>query len=184
MFFELQNNPEIPITLTDAKDYLRVDVTKDDAVIQDMINAVVEWGELYCNRDFRQKEWIGYFSDLCVTNSEDFPFISLNHSPVTSITSVEVSIGGVYVATNNYIRKRLSSYDRVLFNSSVAIDNDVAYTFRVAFNSGYTNLPYGIRSCLMQHLAFLYENRGDAPSEPTEQIKQMYNEFRLIGGYA
>ena len=184
MFFELQNTPDVPISLEDAKAYLRVDTAKDDLVITDMIHAATEWGELYCSRDFSNKEWIGYFDELCVTNTEPAPFVSLNKSPVTSVASVEISSGGTLSATNNFIRKRRSSYDRLLFSDSVAIDDSVAYTIVVNFTSGYTHLPYALRSCLLQHIAFLYENRGDAPSEPTEQIKDMYNEFRHIGGYA
>lgn len=184
MFYELSNNPTVPVSLSDAKAFLRVDTTADDALITYLIEASVEWGEGYCNRDFRVKDWIGYYSTLCLTNSEPYPFVELSKSPINSVDAVDISVNGLYTATTQFIRKRQNSYDRILFTGTPLLDDSVGYTFKVTFSSGYSSLPNGLKTAILEHVSFLYENRADAPSEPPEQIKKLYHRFRNYAGYA
>ncbi len=183
-YYELQNTPTVPVSLADAKEFLRVDFTKDDGVITDMIAAAVEWGEAYTGRDFSNKQWIGYFDNACSDFFEPKPYLKLQRSPATALTSVEISEDGTYAATTDYIRKQKSTFDILLLTKTVTLDDEVAYTFKVTFESGYDTLPDNIKQAILEHVSFLYENRGDAPSEPPAQVKNLYAKQKLVIGYA
>ena len=186
MYYSLLNVPIVPISLNEAKSFLRVDNTLEDSVITSMIEAAVEWGEGYTNLDFRPKNWEGFFSYLCESRQEPFPYIRLAKSPVSGTPTAEISIGGVYTANTDIIYKQYNSKSVVLFTGAAPTDSTVAYTHKITFSSGYAagSLPAGIRNAVLEHISFLYENRGDAPSEPTSQIKQLYSRFRNVAGYA
>lgn len=193
MYFELTNSPTVPVSLADAKEYLRVDFTKDDNVITNLIASSVSWGEGFCNKDFSTKEWRGFYDSACFSNAEIYPYLSLDKDNVQSVTSVEISVNGSYETTSEFIYKPRGGFDRILLTDDVTIDNDVAYTFRVVFSSGYSTLPDLLKNAILETIAFLYENRGDAPSLSERgdrisglpsQIHELYRPFRNIAGYA
>lgn len=193
MFYELQNTPESVLSLSDAKAFLKIDadITKDDAIITAMIESATSWGEKYTNKDFRQKDWIASFEDVCYSKFEQYGFLELKKSPVTTVDSVELSADGVYSTFTGFVRKQRSSYDRLLITGSYNLDDSVAYSFRVTFSSGYANLPNPIIDAIKEHVAFLYENRGDAASAGglnsitvPKQIKMLYDQYRNRSGYA
>jgi uncharacterized phiE125 gp8 family phage protein len=183
-YYALQNTPTVPVSLADAKAFLKIDFTKDDAVITDMIAAAVEWGEAYTGRDFSTKQWLGFFDAPCADYFEPKPYLPLQRSPLTALTSIDTASAGVYSAFTGYINKPRDGFDHVLLTTNVPIDETVAYTFRVTFESGYATLPANIKQAILEHVSFLYENRGDAPSDPPQQVKNLYGKQKLVIGYA
>lgn len=183
-YYELQNTPAVAVSLSEAKAFLKIDFAKDDAVITDMIAAAVKWGEAYTGRDFSNKQWIAYFDDYCNDWSEPKPYLKLQRSPATIITSLEVSTAGVYATSTDFFRKQKSTFDCLLLTTTVTPDTTVAYTYKVTFESGYSSLPDNIKQAILEHVSFLYENRGDAPSTPPAQVKNLYAPQKLVIGYA
>ncbi|MGR3179838.1 MAG: head-tail connector protein [Candidatus Anammoxibacter sp.] len=186
-FYTLTNTPLVPVNLIDARAFLRIDsdITTDDILISQLIKAAVDWGEGFTSKDFSLKKWTAFFDGLEATNSEPRPFLELRKSPVTAINTVKVSKAGTLEDNTDFFRKQLSGYDRLLFTTIPNIDIEVAYTFEVTFDSGFTaNLPPTLKTAVLEHVSFLYENRADAPSEPPEQIKQLYRRHRITPGYA
>lgn len=183
-YYALTNTPTVPVSLSDAKSFLRVDFTKDDSLITSLISSAVEWGERFTNSNFSQHDWEGFYEDVCFTNHEIYGFLPLERSPITAVTSVEVSTSGIFSAITDFIRKQRNSYDRILITQTQDIDDTVAYTYKVTFSSGYATLPDAIKTAILEHVAFLYENRADAPSDPPNQIKELYRPFRHVAGYA
>lgn len=183
MYYELTNTPLIPVSLSDAKDFLKVSHTKEDDLIQGLIETAVVYGEKYTARDFSIKTWDCFTNDLCLTG-DALPFIELHRSPLVSIEAIENSVSGSYVANSNFIQKDRFGYSRLLLNGSYpSIDSAVAYTFKVSFTSGYSTLPEGLKTAVLEHINFLYENRGDVPSENISQIKALYKQYRIIPIY-
>jgi len=181
-FFEIVTNEgPYPLELSEVKNYLRVDNSVDDGLIQGMIDAAIDFGEKYCNREFSIKTFDGYFSDpYCVY---------LKKSPVQSVTSVQYSKDGVFTAFTDFERVKRSSYDYIRMKSIPDIDIDVTYGFKVQFVAGYPETPpAGLKNAILAHIGFMYENRGDVIAEggislPPE-VKQMYHRYRNIAGYA
>ena len=183
-YYGLQNVPTDPVSLSDAKDFLRIDFTKDDDIITDMIAAAVIWGQAYTQRDFSLHQWIGHYDRQCNDFSQSRPYLKVERSPLTTLTSVEVSSNGVYAATTDFVLKQRAGFDLVLLTANFPIDDTVAYTFRVTFESGYATLPENIKQAILEHVSFLYENRADAPTEPPQQVKNLYAKQKLVIGYA
>ena len=177
-YYELQNTITDPVSLADAKAYLRVDFTKDDALITNMISTAIKWGEAYTARQFSNHQWIAYF------DSDESGCIKLQRSPLTTLTSVETSSDGAYSAYTDFILKQKSGYSDIILNTSVTLDDTVAYTFKVTFESGYADIPPMLKDAVLEHVSFLYENRADVPSAMPNQIKNLYNHYKLIPGFA
>jgi len=185
MYYELTNTPDSPVSLSDAKDFLKISssITKDDAIVQNLINTAVAYGELYTNRDFSIKTWEGFFDNL-EYEGEPYPFIQLNRSPLISVEGLTVSVSGVDGGYTDFVLKRSSGYSKLLFNSTApSIDSTVAYSFKVSFTTGYATLPEGLKTAILEHISFLYENRGDVPSDMVDQIKSLYHQYRIIPLY-
>ena len=183
MYYELTNTPTVPVSLSDAKDFLKVSHTKEDDLIQGLIETAVSYGEKYTGRDFSIKTWNGFENDLCFTG-DALPFIELHRSPLVSIETIENSVDGAYVANADFIQKDRFGYSRLLLNGSYpSIDSSVAYTFKIGFTSGYATLPEELKTAVLEHINFLYENRGDVPSEHITQIRSLYKQYRIIPFY-
>lgn len=82
------------ISLADAKNYIRIDVTADDTLIELMIEAAHTAAENYMSRDIIAKERT-YYLDYSDTGFIDVPF-----GPVASIDAVTVK--GIDVAYTTY----------------------------------------------------------------------------------
>lgn len=82
------------ISRTDAKNYIRVDTTQDDTLIDWMIEAAHTAAENYMSRDIIAKERT-YYLDESATGFIDVPF-----GPVASVD--DVTVKGVSVAFSVY----------------------------------------------------------------------------------
>jgi len=80
------------LSLADAKNHLRVDVSDDDALITAMIDSAVEYCENYCSKIFDQRSVTYYLKS---TSSFIFPLGDLQ-----SVTSVSLrgTLAGDYIA--------------------------------------------------------------------------------------
>lgn len=182
MYYELTNTPTSPVSLSDAKEFLRISHTKEDDLITGLIQSAVDYGELYTSRDFSTKTWDCFATDICYGDA--LPFIELHRSPLVSIESVENSVDGSYVSNTNFIQKNRSGYSRVLMTGALpSIDTSVAYNYKVSFTTGYSTIPEGLKTAVLEHINFMYENRGDVPSDAIKQIKQLYKQYRIIPLY-
>ena len=72
-----------PVTKDAMKAYLKVTNTKDDLIIQSMIDACTKWGEKYTGRDFRAITW-----KLLLDCFPASTRILLKRDPVASVTSI------------------------------------------------------------------------------------------------
>jgi uncharacterized phiE125 gp8 family phage protein len=191
-FYELTTSAvETPVTLAETKDFMRVETTADDVLITALIGAAVNSGEAYTNRDFVEKTYTGFFSQLCITNQELKPFIQLRRAPFSSVTSVELSINDVFttVSSDDYALKNTATYARILFDE-LSNGDDVPYPLKVVFVSGYgaaVDVPEDIKTALKQHVLFLYENRGDVMPDgmmpiPIE-VQMLYNQRKIINTF-
>jgi uncharacterized phiE125 gp8 family phage protein len=157
--YTLNDTGTLPITLKQAKAYLKVDSDADNSVIQDMIAAVVQYGERYSGRDMRAKTW-----QLVIDCFEDR--ILLRKSQVASITSIKHTVSGSLdtIADTVYYLKAGYQFSEILLQEDQEWPTDsdaVEAGIQIIF---VTQTPRYIESYKMgafEHLAFLYANRGD-----------------------
>lgn len=150
-----------PITLTEAKLYLRVDDTTEDNLITALIVAARMQVEKRTYRPLITQTW-----ELILNSNEvlEDSKIYLNKAPLTSITSVK------YYDTNNTEQTLSSSFYQTSLNGNPAelvvtslpqiYERLDAVTIR--FVAGYANaaaVPQDIKQAMYFIIGHLYENR-------------------------
>jgi uncharacterized phiE125 gp8 family phage protein len=160
-----------PITLAEAKQFLRVDNSADDALITLMITAAREAAERYLGLSFITQSWK-------LTLAEYLPeTVPLRFGPVQSITSVTILLeaGGTQVLS-------ASGYRLSIDKRAIEILTPITgYRFEIVYQSGYgataASIPGLIRQGILQHLAAMYDLRSPAAALPALAL-QSYHPYR------
>lgn len=175
-----------PVTLDQAKAYLRVDWDDDDADISDMISQARDWLELKLGRAFVTQTiratlglvdlTIAPLSGVIGTNALSYA-IELPQPPLQSVSLVEmetqVDQWTSLVVTDDYLIDYDGAIGRVFLASSALEKWAVSLNYpgskpriRVTYTAGYgstaASVPYAIRANLKNIIAWLYENRGNS----------------------
>jgi uncharacterized phiE125 gp8 family phage protein len=133
------------ITLADAKTYLRISSSSDDALLTDILEAVSDTCERFTKKVWRSTTYTETYSTC------DADYIQLRHVPVLSVTSVVVN--GTTV-TDYVVDKRLG----LLRRGTTTSEYDWLDTFQgvvVTYVAGVASVPANIeQGCrlLMQHM--------------------------------
>ena len=154
-----------PVSRTEAKLHLRVDVTSDDTLIDVLIKAAREYVEKYTGRAFVRRTLradLPYFCDS----------IRLPHSPIISISSVKYyntdspSVLTTLAATNYELSRDVLS--RAYAGTWPAVDsrlNAVQITYLAGYASPSSpevlaeNVPAAVKASMLLVIGDLYENR-------------------------
>lgn len=158
--------PAEPVTLTEAKLHLKVDVVDDDDLIEGLIQAAREWVENYCRRSLVQRS--------LSLRLDCFPgVICLPRGPVISLTSVKYTD-----ASGNLQTVSSSSYDSDLYSEPARVQpvfggvwpvpkvgalNSVLVTYEAGYSPSSdsptdyaANVPAAIKSALKLHIQANY----------------------------
>lgn len=155
-----------PISLTEAKAHLRVDVGDEDALIESLIKSAREYVETFTHRALLTQTWD--------SKLDAFPcdVIELPFAPVTSVTSI------TYVDTNGtsqtwssslystdlpsgpYARRAriMPAYQQV-FPQTRAQMNAVVARFVAGYGAAATAVPESIRHAVKLLVGHLYARR-------------------------
>lgn len=161
----------LPVSLTEAKGYLRVDGTDDDALITTMIKAATEFGERYTRLFFVQRSVVTYRDSF--SNS-----LELRRGPLASVTSVERMVAGVLtaVSTGVYFATVSNSFSSLSLKTGQqwpTDEDDQEQAIKITFVAGMAvdeadpSVPDDIKTAILAHVAKLYENRGDCADDNT-----------------
>ena len=148
-------------TTSEAKDFLKVDTTADDTLIDSLIKAATQSCQIFTNR---------YFLDTTVTQYSDnwFEFYRLYKSPVISITHVkyyDTNDTLQTLASSNYILDNISQPARIGISVDGTLPNlaDRINAVEVKYTVGYGELssevPEGIKQAVLITIGNWYENR-------------------------
>ena len=144
-----------PVTLQEAKDWCRVDVADDDALITSLITAARIMCENYANLSFINRT-------VTAKIKNGLGGFTAPYGPVISVTSAKDS----------------DNYDIIGF------DFDCAYPCKitVVYTAGYEALPQNLKTALLNQIGFLYENRGDVRLQNglSEEAKLILNQIRIV----
>jgi len=152
-----------PVTTTEAKNHLRVDVTDDDTLIGSLITAAREYCEIYTGQSFIERTYRADLYDF----ADD---IWLPNGPVTAISSVkyyDTSSPQALTtwAASNYTLQRdmVRRNDGVSFPSVGTQYDNVQITYTAGWldqsSPQAENIPQAVKQALLLMVSDLYENR-------------------------
>lgn len=158
-YYEIDTYGASPISLDDAKVYLKVTTTADDDLITALIDTVVLFAEKYTGREFRANVWTAYYDWF-------FDRMQLSRVPVDTIDSVEYLASGSLEAVDTdvyYLKKQpLSAYIvKEVVKSWPSDVDDREQAVKVGFTTRADDRLSIAITGMLHHLAFLYRNRGD-----------------------
>jgi uncharacterized phiE125 gp8 family phage protein len=152
-----------PLTLTEAKEHLRIETTAEDTFITGLIQAAREWCEEYQNRAYITQTW-----DLSL---DKFPgsLFRLPKPPLQSIASFKYyDKGGTEhvfdaadyeVDISSFMGRISLAYGKSWPSVTLRPMNGVVIQFVAGYGAAGSDVPERIRIAIKQLLGHLYENR-------------------------
>ena len=173
-------------TTAEAKDFLKVDTTADDTLIDNLIKAATHSCEEYTNQ---------YFIDTLVTQYSDnwLEVYRLYKSPVSSLTHIkyyDTNDSLQTLASSNYILDDASKPARI----GLAVDatlptladriNAVEVKYTVGYGTASTDVPDGIKQAVLLTIGNFYENRqsvitGRTATELPLSSQYLLNQYKI-----
>lgn len=161
-----------PLALAEAKLYLRVDGSGEDALITDMIAAVREAAEEYLRKSLVTQGWVLRYESYAPA------CVPLPKGPVQEVTQVKtVSRSGVETPVNPAMYHLAPSEDALHFDSVV-----LGHVVEIAYTAGYgdaEDVPASVKQGMLLHLAALYEDRPGAMEMPVAAVT-LYKPHRAV----
>jgi len=173
-------------TTAEAKDFLKVDTTADDTLIDNLIKAATQSCEEYTNQ---------YFINTLVTQYSDnwLEVYRLYKSPVSSLTHIkyyDTNDSLQTLASSNYILDDASKPARI----GLAVDatlptladriNAVEVKYTVGYGTASTDVPDGIKQAVLLTIGNWYENRqtvitGRTATELPLSSQYLLNQYKI-----
>jgi hypothetical protein len=195
-----------PLTLQEVKEYLRVEDSTDERVIRPFVETVRRLAEEHLGRalmtqtlslfvdaydELADPLWEGMRTGAYLNYYKNY--INLPRTPVTSVTSVSTfddSDTETTMASSKYYVDNVREPARVVLRQGETFPTAlrVANAIKVVYVAGYTSayaVPEPIRMGMLQHIAYLYEHRGDmydAKSPLPPAIKTLYSPYVVHRG--
>ena len=173
-------------TTADAKDFLKVDTTADDTLIDNLIKAATQSCEIYTNR---------YFLDTLVTQYADkwADIENLYKSPVSSIThikyydsddSLQTLAGTVYLLDEVSQPARIGLKPNQSYPNIANRINAIEVKYTVGYGTAASSVPEAIRQAVLITIGNWYENRqtvitGRTATELPLSSQYLLNQYKI-----
>lgn len=175
MALKIYAAPEVePVSLTEAKLHLRVDITDDDALITMLIQSARETVEAITRRALISQTWDMTLDDWPESDAIEVPLPPLQS--VTSITYVDEDGNSATVSASDYSVDTTSDPGRIVLDAdaswpsvSLRPANGVTVRFVAGYGAAGSDVPAAIRSAILLLVGHLYENR-EATSQNIFQL--------------
>ena len=156
-----------PVSVSEAKAHLRVDISDDDSYIQNLVSSAREWCEQYLDRTLITTQW--------TMRLDSFPYeIELPRPPIaTSGTATAVTL--TYTLGDDSTATLSTTAYRVDRNSTPGVVrqlragtwpanlddyNAVAVTWWAGYGASGTSVPAAIRHAILMLVGHWYESRS------------------------
>ena len=173
-----------PVSLSEAKLHLRIEVPDEDALISALIVAARQGAEHMTGRSIVQATW-----ELALDEFKDE--IELPNPPLISITSVKyIDTDGVLqtMATADYLKDDHSEPARIMpaYGETWPSTRDQVNAVLVRYAAGYASaaaVPQQIKNWMLLRIGMLYENRESVAAGVTlselPHIDRMLDRYRI-----
>lgn len=141
-----------PLSLAEAKLYLRIDGNAEDALVTDMIVAVREAAEDYLHKSLVTQRWTLTYESYVPSH------VPLPKGPAQEVVHVKTrDRAGNEAAVGEGVYHLSAAADALHLESSV-----IGHEVEIAYDCGYgdaEDVPASVRQGMLVHLAALYEDR-------------------------
>ena len=194
-----------PITLAEAKAFLRIDTSDDAALINTLIGAARDFAEEYTGRTLINTT---YKLSLDGFVEDDIPikeglyqapymnfykrYIPLARPPLVSVTHIKTftddDTESTFASSKYYVDTqrnpgRVVLRDGETWPTSLRVANAVEITYVGGYGSATSDVPQSIKVGMREHITYLYEHRGEVePNLANFPIlaKQLYQPYRVL----
>ena len=188
---------KLPLTLAETRLHLRLPVGSEEDYLTLLVDSARDFFERHTNRiliNTSLKAFLDqfpatpyFFNGNCVCEENG---LLIKRATVSSITTIKYYIDDVLTTwTNtNYSLQNVQTFPLVLLteDSSYPTTDSKNQAVEIIFVAGYganeTDIPSDIRLALLNHVAFLYENRGDCGDDGGNLpciVKKTYEKYRI-----
>ena len=162
-----------PLTLDQAKAFLRIENTADDDAVTRAITAARQAAELYLRQALLPQTW-----DFTQANPQPTK-LRLPFGPAQSITSITLTTAAGVVSTMNTTNYRLAVGGFVvLFCPEVSIEK-MTIRYVAGIGTAAADIPSMIVQGMLHHIAAMVENRDGTAAMPM-QTMACYLPYRRI----
>lgn len=169
-------------TLSEVKNYLKVDTSADDTLITTLLQSAREVAERYLNQALITQTITEKLDRL---NS---PVIYLSVSPVISVSSFQYADSQNTSQTYNAANYIVDTFEKPA-RLSVAYGktwptlygniNDVTITYTAGYNTEPSGVPMQIRQAILMMIADSYDNREDYVKKLPTASEYLLDQYRV-----
>lgn len=171
--------PEV-ISLTRAKEHLKVDSTVEDGYITDLIAAAIEDAENYIGANINEAKY--QLKSNAFNNGYEF-----KQSPIQEITQVayrDKAGANQTLQDTDYellpVDKLISKINYTIANLPEVLENsNQAVTIDITVGYADGKVPKGVQSAVLLILADLYENRQDKIRKLPTRAQSLLRKYRI-----
>ena len=199
-------NSQEPLSLQEVKEYLRLEDGIDERLLRPFIVTARRFAEEYMNRTLMQTTYNlfidGYdeMADPLFEGVRVGPYlnyyknyIDIPKSPVISVSAVSTFSDDdteTTFASTRYFLDNVREPARIVLRQGETFPTAlrVANAIKVVFVAGYSSafaIPEPIKLAMLQHIAHLYEHRGDmyeAETPMPPMVKNLYAPYVIHKG--
>lgn len=150
-----------PVTLSEVKEWCKVEGSADDAILSALIIAARDICERYTNVSFVQRGVIAMINNV---NGRTF----LPFGPVSGDVDVYNEDG---TATTGTFSDTADGFVQILTPLQIV---------RCEYTGGYSALPEGLKTALKMQVLFMYENRGDSQQGISPIAAAVLNPYKRV----
>jgi uncharacterized phiE125 gp8 family phage protein len=172
-----------PVTTTEIKNFLRIDVTDDDTWLASLIKASRKKCEQYTNRTFYLKQFKLWMDRVPTESCLEIPYPPFNYlTEINTYSSAEVE---TVFASTNYSIDYDSEPGRVFLKVDKTWPTDLRNynAFEMEFFAGYdapaTSCPEDVKEAIKKLAALLFENREEGGEDLPASIKALLDPYKV-----
>lgn len=151
-----------PITLSEAKSHLRVDLTTDDTYITTLITVARKYCENYCNRYFITQTFEQWYDSFLNMKLSANPVQSVTHIKYYDEDDVLQTLASSFYVLDNVSdvlpSEILEAPDKDFPTYSIDVANPILVEYVVGYGSA-SDVPDDIKHAILFMISYLYENR-------------------------
>lgn len=174
MLKQLTTPDDMGITLQQAKDFLRVEYSEDDALIESMVKGATRVAQSFINQQISECQYVMALDEF----EKEIKLLS----PVKTIDSVKYYDADNVLQTvnpSNYYLVDIGLPNKLCFTTGFSIPAlyDRPDAVQITFTSGMNNIADDIKAFIRIRVATLYQSREEYISNSSQNLAKIDDKY-------